>query len=59
MKHDYGNVAQIGNALYFMASKSKSPILATLIPYFKFVMKPVVLKNKHNKGCVCSGRARS
>ena len=28
MKHDYGNVAQIGNALYLMASLSKSPILA-------------------------------
>ena len=35
MKHDYGNVEQIGNALYFMAVMSKSPILASLIQYFK------------------------
>ena len=35
MKHDYGSVVQIGNALYFMALLSKSPILAPLIQYFK------------------------
>ena len=35
MKHDYGNVVQIGNAFYFMALLSKSQILISLIQYFK------------------------
>ena len=35
MKHDYGNVVQIGNAFYFMALLSKSPIFASLTQYFK------------------------
>ena len=29
MKHDYGGVVQLGNALYFMALLSKSPVLAS------------------------------
>ena len=33
MKHDYENVAQIGNALYFMAILSKSPTLVSLKQY--------------------------
>ena len=35
VKHDDGNVVQIGNALYLMALWSKSQILASLIQYFK------------------------
>ena len=53
MKHGYGNVVQVGNALYFMALLSKNPVSVSLIQNLnravrlltaQFEIKLVVLK---------------
>ena len=39
MKNEYGNVGQIGNALYFMALLSETPVFATFHQFFKLCSK--------------------
>ena len=45
MKHDYGNVAQIGNALYSMALLSKSSIFGIIDPIFQIAQQGFSLRD--------------